>query len=155
LPFAGTAKDSAFSISAFISKGFHRSPDPFIKANPGREVDPLAGAGRMKPQVVCWQFIFNSIQHGLPHANDVPNAGSGFADILSRFSARNRFPVAHFARPGQKHSWTAKPGAIHQRHLLSTGSLLKLPRAQFRRHLERSQCAAPVVSHRRAVRDRE
>jgi hypothetical protein len=37
--------------------------------------------------------------------------------------------------------------------LLSLVSLLKMARAQFRRHLEKSQFAAPAVSHRRAVRD--
>jgi len=63
------------------------------------------------------------------YAIDVPIDSSSFADILNRFPARNRFPVAHFARLGQKSSCSAKPGAVNQRHLLSAGSLLKLPRA--------------------------
>ena len=37
--------------------------------------------------------------------------------------------------------------------LLSAVSLLKFPRARFRRHLEKSQFAAPLVFDRRAVRD--
>jgi hypothetical protein len=42
---------------------------------------------------------------------------------------------------------------IADHDLLFLSSLLKIARAQFRRHLEKSQFAAPVVSHRRAVRD--
>jgi hypothetical protein len=43
--------------------------------------------------------------------------------------------------------------ALANRDLLCASLLLKIPRAQRRRHLEKSQFAAPVVSHRRAVRD--
>jgi hypothetical protein len=38
-------------------------------------------------------------------------------------------------------------------HLLSVVAPLKFPRAQFRRHLEKSQFAGPAVFDRRAVRD--
>jgi hypothetical protein len=38
-------------------------------------------------------------------------------------------------------------------HLLSAMPLLKIARAQRLRHLETSQFTAPVVSHRRAMRD--
>jgi hypothetical protein len=41
---------------------------------------------------------------------------------------------------------------IHE-HLLSPVSLLTMARAQFRRHLEKPQFAAPVIFDRRAVRD--
>jgi hypothetical protein len=60
-------------------------------------------------------------------------------------------PTAPKACSGTHKAATNEPAIT--RHLLSAPALLKIPRAQFRRHLEKSKFAAPVVFNRRAVRD--
>jgi hypothetical protein len=57
-----------------------------------------------------------------------------------------RSPRQSLAKPGV-HPW------FNRHHLLSAPALLKLPCAQRRRHLEKSQLAGPAVFDRRAVRD--
>ena len=74
--------------------------------------------------------------HAALSVSDLP------AQLFSAKTGRHLFPP-----------WPHASGC--HRHLLSAASLLKHPRARFRRHLEKSQFAAPALPHRRTVRHRE
>lgn len=75
------------------------------KKNPGREVDPPTGTGRMKPRVVGWQTTFDSdplnermqltCQTGFPRV----------ARVWGVFQSKGGLYVVFIALRGQMHSW--------------------------------------------------
>jgi hypothetical protein len=96
-----------------------------------------------------------------PRAQDPGHNAAGVVSISERApkaAATNRgnLGLKDTIRSGLNHEWRAEFRFAVQAivyHLLSPASLLKLRRAQRRRHLEEPQFDAPVVFDRRSVRD--